>query len=245
MSNEKKVALITGANRGIGFETAKQLGEKGVAVVVGSRKLSDAEASTAKLKSAGIDAYAVKLDVTSAADRSGAAKFIGDTFGKLDILINNAGVASSAGFVPVTIETPDEELQSIFHTNLFSVLAVTRELLPLLKKSAAGRIVNLSSILGSLTLHADPSSPIYGFKSFAYDASKSALNAFTIHLAWELKDTPIKVNSAHPGWVKTEMGTDAAPMEIPDGAKTSVALALLGPDGPSGRFIHLGQELPW
>ncbi len=136
-------------------------------------------------------------------------------------------------------------MQSIFQTNLFSVLAVTRELLPLLKKSPAGRIVNLSSILGSNTLHADPNSPIYNFKSFAYDASKSALNAFTTHLAWELKDTPIKVNSAHPGWVKTEMGTDAAPMEIPDGAKTSVELALIGPDGPSGRFIHMGEELPW
>jgi NAD(P)-dependent dehydrogenase (short-subunit alcohol dehydrogenase family) len=105
--------------------------------------------------------------------------------------------------------------------------------------------VNLSSILGSLTLHADPNSPIAGIKSFAYDASKAAINAFTIHLAAELKDTKIKVNSAHPGWVKTELGTDSAPMEIPEGAKTSVDLALLGPDGPNGRFIHLGQELPW
>jgi len=139
----------------------------------------------------------------------------------------------------------EEELQRVFGTNVFAVVAVTRELLPLLKRSPAGRIVNLSSILGSLTLHADPTSPIADFKSFAYDGSKSALNAYTIHLAYELKGTPIKVNSAHPGWVKTEMGGDAAPMEIPDGAKTSVALALLGPDGPSGRFIHLGQELPW
>ncbi|HUO31480.1 MAG TPA: SDR family NAD(P)-dependent oxidoreductase, partial [Bryobacteraceae bacterium] len=105
--------------------------------------------------------------------------------------------------------------------------------------------VNLSSILGSLTLHADPNSPIADFKNFSYDASKTALNAYTIHLAHELKDTPIKVNSVHPGWVKTEMGTSAAPMEIPDGAKTSVEAALLGPDGPSGRFIHLGKELPW
>jgi NAD(P)-dependent dehydrogenase (short-subunit alcohol dehydrogenase family) len=117
-------------------------------------------------------------------------------------------------------------------------------MLPLLKKSPAARIVNLSSILGSLTLHADPANPLGG-KWLAYDASKSALNAFTIHLAHELKDTPIKVNSAHPGWVKTDMGTDAAPMELVDGAKTSVDLALLGPDGPSGRFIHMGQEIAW
>src|SRR5271170_4743679 len=107
MSQDKKVALITGANRGIGLETAKQLGEKGITVVVGARKLSDAEQTAAKLKSAGIDAHGVKLDVTNAADRSAAAKYLGDRFGKLDILINNAGVASSQGFAPLIIETPD------------------------------------------------------------------------------------------------------------------------------------------
>jgi NAD(P)-dependent dehydrogenase (short-subunit alcohol dehydrogenase family) len=245
MAQEKKVALITGANRGIGFETAKQLGEQGVTVVVGARKLDAAEETAAKLKALGVDAYGIQLEVTSEADRKAAAKYIEEKFGKLDILINNAGVGASTGFTPVNSEVTDEELARIFGTNVFALIAVTRELLPLLKKSPAGRIVNLSSILGSLTLHADPNSPIAGFKSFAYDGSKSALNAYTIHLAWELKDTAIKVNSAHPGWVKTEMGTDAAPMEIPDGAKTSVALALLGSDGPSGRFIHMGEELPW
>jgi len=245
MTQDKKVALVTGANRGIGFETAKQLGEEGITVVVGARTLQSAEETASKLKSQGIDAYGIQLEVTSAADRAAAAKFLEEKFGKLDILINNAGVGSSTGFANVTSQVTDEELQRIFSTNLFAVVSITRELLPLLKKSEAGRIVNLSSILGSLTLHADPNSPIADFKSFAYDGSKSALNAYTIHLAHELKDTKIKVNSAHPGWVKTEMGTDAAPMEIPDGAKTSVALALLGADGPSGRFIHLGQELPW
>ena len=245
MAQDKKIALITGANRGIGLETAKQLGELGITVVVGARKLSAAEETAAALKSAGIDAYAVQLDVVNDADRKAAAAFIAEKFGKLDILINNAGVGSVDGFVSVVSQTKDEELQRIFATNLFAVVATTRELLPLIRKSEAGRIVNLSSILGSNTLHADPNSPIANFKSFAYDASKSALNAYTIHLAWELKDTPIKVNAAHPGWVKTEMGTDAAPMEIPEGAKTSVALALLGADGPNGRFIHLGSELPW
>jgi len=117
--------------------------------------------------------------------------------------------------------------------------------MPLLRKSEGGRIVNLSSILGSLSLHADAKGPIAGVKLFAYDSSKTALNAFTIHLADELKDTKIKVNSVHPGWVKTEMGTDAAPMEVDEGAKTSVDLALIGPDGPNGKFIHLGQELAW
>jgi NAD(P)-dependent dehydrogenase (short-subunit alcohol dehydrogenase family) len=245
MALDKKVALITGANRGIGFETAKQLGEKGITVVVAARTLNAAEETAAKLKSEGIDAYPIQLDVTSAADRVAAAKYLEEKFGKLDILINNAGVNSPDGFASVISQVKDEELLRIFDTNLFAIVATNRELLPLLKKSAAGRIVHLSSILGSLTLHADPNSPIANFKSFAYDASKTALNAYTVHLAWELKDTPIKVNSAHPGWVKTEMGTDAAPMEIPDGAKTSVELALLGPDGPNGRFIHLGNELPW
>jgi NAD(P)-dependent dehydrogenase (short-subunit alcohol dehydrogenase family) len=245
MAQDKKVALITGANRGIGFETAKQLGEQGTIVVVGARSLATAEETANKLKGQGIDAYGIQLDVINPQDRAAAAKYLEEKFGKLDILINNAGVAASTGFTNITSQVADEELSRIFSTNLFAVVSLTRELLPLIKKSAAGRIVNLSSILGSLALHADPSSPIANFKSFAYDGSKSALNAYTIHLAHELKDTPIKVNSAHPGWVKTEMGTDAAPMEIPDGAKTSVALALLGADGPSGRFIHLGQELPW
>jgi NAD(P)-dependent dehydrogenase (short-subunit alcohol dehydrogenase family) len=244
-SNTGKVALITGANRGIGFETAKQLGETGVTVLVAARSLKTAGETAEKLKSQGIDAQPIQLDVTNPADRVAAAKFIAEKFGKLDILINNAGVGSSTGFALVVADVTDEEIQRIFATNFFAVVSLTRELLPLIRKSEAGRIVNLSSILGSLTLHATPGSPIYGFKSLAYDASKSALNQYTIHLAFELKDTPIKVNSAHPGWVKTEMGTDAAPMEIPDGAKTSVALALLGPEGPTGQFIHMGQELPW
>jgi NAD(P)-dependent dehydrogenase (short-subunit alcohol dehydrogenase family) len=246
MAPEKKVALITGANRGIGFETARQLGQKHVTVIVAARTLKSAEETATRLKAEGIDAFPVKLDVTNAQDREAAAKTVGDRFGKLDILINNAGVGALDGtLVNKTVNTTEEELQTVFGTNVFSVIAVTRAFLPLLKKSEAGRIVNLSSILGSLTLHADPHSPIATVKTFAYDASKAALNAFTIHLAAELKNTKIKVNSAHPGWVKTEMGGDDAPMEIPEGAKTSVDLALLGPDGPNGRFIHLGQELPW
>jgi NAD(P)-dependent dehydrogenase (short-subunit alcohol dehydrogenase family) len=115
----------------------------------------------------------------------------------------------------------------------------------LIRKSAAGRIVNLSSILASLTHHADPASPIYDTKALAYDASKTALNAFTVHLAHELKDTSIKVNSAHPGWVKTDMGGEYAPMEVSEGGKTSMMLATLPADGPTGGFFHLGETLPW
>jgi NAD(P)-dependent dehydrogenase (short-subunit alcohol dehydrogenase family) len=246
MTKETKIALITGANRGIGLETARQLGKSGITVVVGARSLATAQKTATTLQGEGIDAFPVQLDVTNAADRKSAAKAVAEKYGKLDILINNAGVGPEDGlFNPKTSETTDEELQKIFGTNLFATIGVTREFLPLLKKSSAGRIVNLSSILGSLTLHADPDSPIAGFKLFAYDASKTALNAFTVHLASELKGTNIKVNSAHPGWVKTEMGTEQASMEIEDGAKTSVQLALLGADGPNGRFIHMGEELPW
>jgi len=245
MAQDAKVALITGANRGLGLETAKQLGQEGVTIVVGARKASVAEETAAQLRLSGVDAYGVQLEVTNAADRAAVAKYIEDNFGKLDILINNAGQTTGEGLENITSKVDQAGLAEVFNTNFFAVVALTSELLPLIRKSPAGRIVNLSSILGSLALHADPQSAIYNAKPFAYDASKSALNAFTIHLAHELKDTPIKVNSAHPGWVKTDMGTSAAPMEIPDGAKTSVALALLGPDGPTGKFIHMGQELPW
>src|ERR1700735_3911953 len=246
MANDKKVALVTGSNRGIGLETARQLGKLGITVVVAARLLDDATVSAEKLRAEGLDVYPIGLDVYSPEDRAAAAQAISDKYGKLDILINNAGVGADDGmFEAKTIETSEDELRRVFGTNLFSVVAVTKAFLPLLKKSAAGRIVNLSSILGSLTLQADPQSPIASIKTFAYDASKTALNMFTVHLASELKDTKIKVNSAHPGWVKTEMGTDQAPMEIVDGAKTSVQLALIGADGPNGRFIHMGSELPW
>ena len=125
------------------------------------------------------------------------------------------------------------------------VVGLTQALLPLLKKSVGGRIVNLSSILGSNTLHATPGSVIYDAKTFAYDASKAALNSFTIHLAHELKDTKIKVNSAHPGWVKTQMGGEGAQLDVETGAKTSVELATLQDSGPNGSYVHLGKPLPW
>lgn len=243
----KKIALITGANRGIGFETAKQLAEKGVTVILAARQLNAAQDAAAKLTNEGFTAYGIQLDVTNEAERKAAAQYINDQFGKLDILVNNAGVAPKTSlFDAKTAATTAEEFQHVFETNFFSVVHLTNELLPLIKKSDAGRIVNLSSILGSLTLHAQEDSPIASFKILSYNASKAALNVFTNHLAAELKGTGIKVNSAHPGWVKTEMGgQDVAPMEITDGAKTSVELALIDDDGPNGRFIHMGEELPW
>lgn len=246
MPSDKKVALVSGANRGIGFETARQLGQKNVIVVVGARTYDAAQKAAAALASEDIEAYPVTLDVTREDDRKAAVKFVEDKFGVLDILINNAGTGGEGGILNAhTIETTEAELQDVFNTNLFSVIAVTRAFLPLLKKSPAGRIVNLSSILGSLTLQAAPNSPIGPMKAFAYNASKTSLNQFTVHLAAELKGTNIKVNSAHPGWVKTDLGTQHAQLEVADGAKTSVDLALAGADSPNGKFLHAGSELPW
>src|SRR5271168_356161 len=245
MSTDKKVALITGGNKGIGLETARQLGKLGITVLVGARDLAKGEAAVAELKKDGVDARAVKLDVDNSADYDAVAKLIEKDYGVLDILINNAGIMIDSRKGNETSKTSQDVLRKTFNTNFFAVVGLTQALLPLLRKSLGGRIVNLSSILGSNTLHATPGSFIYDAKTFAYDASKAALNSFTIHLAHELKDTKIKVNSAHPGWVKTEMGGEGAMLEIEEGAKTSVELATLPADGPNGEFLHLGKALPW
>lgn len=245
----QKVAFITGGNRGLGFQTALDLKNADVKVVIGSRDLAQGEKALEKLRAAGVDAAVLEFDITKPADYLHAYEYFNSHYGRLDILINNAAIAAGAfpgaGPEHSAAEVSLDLLHKVFETNFFAQVALTQALLPLLKKSPAGRIVNLSSIIGSLTLHADPASPIYNAKSFAYDASKTALNAFTIHLAYELRDTKIKVNSAHPGWVKTDMGGEQAPMEISEGGKTSAALALLPDDGPSGGFFHLGQPIPW
>jgi NAD(P)-dependent dehydrogenase (short-subunit alcohol dehydrogenase family) len=245
MKITKKIALITGANKGLGFEMARQLAQAGVKVLLAARDPRKGEAAAGKLRGEGLDVEFLKLDVTNSGDRTAAAAFLEEQFGVLDILINNAGIMAETMGYGRASGTSVDALHRTFETNFFAPVALTQELLPLLKKSEAGRIVNMSSMLGSQALHADANSPIYNFKTLSYDASKAALNSFTIHLAHELKDTKIKVNSAHPGWVKTDMGTDAAPMEIPEGGKTGVALALLDANGPTGGFFHLGNAVPW
>lgn len=242
----EKVAFITGGNKGLGFETARQLGKLGIKIVIGSRDVANGKEAVEKLKAEGVDAEAVRFDITKPADDKEVYDYLDKKYGRLDILINNAGISKDDfRSANKTSSTSAATLHETFDTNFFGAVQLTQTLLPLIKKAPAGRIVNLSSILGSLALHADPKSPIYNAKAFAYDASKAALNSFTIHLAHELRDTKIKVNSAHPGWVKTDMGGDAAPMEITDGAKTSVQLATLPDDGPTGAYIHLDQTLPW
>ncbi|AEU38121.1 SDR family oxidoreductase [Granulicella mallensis] len=244
--SEKKVALISGANKGIGLETGRQLGKLGYTILLGSRDALKGEVAARQLRGDGVDARVVKLDVVRQADIDAVAKLIASEFGKLDVLVNNAGAMIEKSWTKnSTSETKVADLRATFETNLFAVLALTQALLPLLKKSEAARIVNVSSILGSVSLQATKGSPTYDTKLFAYNSSKAALNVFTIHLAHELLGTKIKVNSAHPGWVHTDMGGSAAPMNVVDGAKTEVQLATLPEDGPTGGFFHLGKELAW
>jgi NAD(P)-dependent dehydrogenase (short-subunit alcohol dehydrogenase family) len=244
----KKIAIITGASKGLGFETALQLGKKGFTIIVTARTQHKSDEAVTKLKTKDIDALGVQLDVNNSKDITNLVSFLNERFGKLDILVNNAGVQLDfPGFMPGnSTETLSMEiLKQTFETNFFAPIALTQKLLPLLKKSDAGRIVNVSSIMGSLALHADAGSPIYGIKLLAYNSSKTALNQFTLHLAEALKDTLIKVNSAHPGWVKTDLGGEYAPMSIEDGVKTIVDLSTLDVNGKTGAFIHLGESLPW
>lgn len=247
--SDKKIAFITGGNKGIGFETAKQLAQRGIYPVIGSRNEEAGKKAVQKLKGLGLESDSIVYDVTNPEHRKNAVEYFKNKFGKLDILINNAGILieqdSTKAIPKLTIDVEEQALRQSFESNFFAVVFTTQAFIPLLKNSSAGRIVNVSSILGSLNLHSNPNSPIYHSKLFSYNSSKTAVNTFTIHLAYDLKDTKIKVNSVHPGWVQTDMGGSAAPMSVEDGAKTSVAMALLPDDGPTGGYFHMGESLPW
>jgi NAD(P)-dependent dehydrogenase (short-subunit alcohol dehydrogenase family) len=244
MTTTKRIALITGANKGIGLETARQLGRQGITVLIGARDVGRGEAAAESLRKERIDARFVHVDVTDQRTLDAAGKLIERDFGRLDILVNNAAVQvpgdrGNPSAVPVEI------YRQTFESNFFGLIAVTRAMLPLVRKSAAGRIVNLTSILGSLAEHSDPYSTIYNVTVPAYDTSKAAVNLLTVELAHELRGTKIKVNAAHPGWVKTDMGGEMAPLELEEGAKTSVWLATLPDDGPTGGFFHLTVHMRW
>ena len=242
----EKVAFITGANRGIGFETSKQLAKKNIKVILGSRDLDKGKKAIEKLATDGINADLVQYDAFDLNAPQKVYDYISKEYKKLDILINNAGVLLTGNlFVTNSSSVSDKDIKDTFQTNLFSVISLTQKLLPLIKKSDAGRIVNVSTILSSLTLHSAKDSPISPAKEFAYNASKTALNAFTIHLANELKDTKIKVNSGHPGWVKTELGGPNAPIEVKDSFETSLRLATLDENGPTGGLFHKDETIPW
>lgn len=241
-----KVAFITGGNRGIGFETAKALGAQGINLILGCRVLAKGQSAAKELQGMGFKAEAIAYDASDENSASSVYNYIEEKYGELDILINNAGmIAEDLVGNNSSISVSQAVLKETFNTNLFAVVALTQKLLPLLMKSVAGRVVNLSSIVGSLTIQSMENSPIDAAKAFAYNASKTALNVYTIHLAHELKDTKIKVNSAHPGWVKTELGGPYAPMEVADSYKTSLRLATLDDHGPTGGFFHEADTMPW
>jgi NAD(P)-dependent dehydrogenase (short-subunit alcohol dehydrogenase family) len=248
MSNHDRIALVTGATRGIGFETVKQLAETGVHVLLAGRNRDKAVEAALKLQAQGLPVEAIALDVTDPASIAAAAKDVEQRHGRLDILVNNAGIAVDDPAKGVSEQSLDT-WRTTFDTNLFGLIETTQAFLPLLRRSGAGRIVNVSSALGSVALHADPSSFIYDFKVPAYNVSKSAVNAWTVQLAYELRDSTIKVNTIHPGYVKTDMnntdGEQRGELEVPEGARTSVRFALIDDDGPSGGYYYLDEVLPW
>lgn len=242
-----EIALITGANRGLGFETAKQLLTLGYRVIITARNIEAGNEALTELKEVSEHAELMTLDVTSESQQKELAYNLKEKYGKLDVLVNNAGAyfELDGGWVGNTaLNVTQETLKQTFDVNFFSVVSLTQKLVPLIEKSENGRIVNVSSIMGSCGIHADLNGGMADVKPLAYDASKTALNAFTIHLAKALQHKGISVNSVHPGWVATEMGTELAPMTIPEGAKTLVDMAN-DKSGSTGKFIHLGEELPW
>lgn len=236
------IALITGANKGIGLEIARQLGTQGITVLIGARDEKRGSEAAEKLQAENIDAHAVQLDVTNQQSIDAAAKYIESKFGKLDILVNNAGIAIDNA-PPSQLDM--EILRRTYETNFFGVFAVTKAMLPLLHKSQAGRIVNISSGLGSLTQNSDPNYEYAQIKYLAYNSSKTALNAMTVQFAHELKDTPIKVNSADPGYVATDINNNNGPRTVQQGASTPVRLATLPADGPTGSFFDDNGVVPW
>lgn len=233
----KKVALITGANKGLGLEIARQLGQQGLTVVLAARH-GKADAPAAELRSHGLDAHAVELDVTNAANIAALPAFLKKQFGRLDVLINNAGVQLDKGF-----DVSADTLRQTYEANVIGPYAITQALLPLLQQAEAGRIVNQSSILGSLTTISQGQGGTWATPG--YTSSKAALNMLTVVLAQHLADTNIKVNAAHPGWVQTDLGGAEAPLGVAEGAQTAVRLALLPADGPTGGYFHNAEHLPW
>ncbi|HTU07110.1 MAG TPA: SDR family oxidoreductase [Trebonia sp.] len=228
------IALITGANKGIGLETARQLGARGMTVLLGARDSARGGAAAEGLRAEGIDACFVELDVTDAASAQKAADWVEAEHGRLDVLVNNAGVATSGG--PPS-GTSLDGMRAVFETNVLGVVAVTNALLPLLRRAPAARIVNVSSEVGSVTLSGDRSFPLWHMPAtLPYPASKAALNMITVMYAKELAGTPIKVNAANPGYCATDLNAGSGFRAAAEGASVSVRLACLPDDGPTGTF---------
>jgi NAD(P)-dependent dehydrogenase (short-subunit alcohol dehydrogenase family) len=248
---ENPVALVTGANKGIGLQIAKDLAAHGFTVLIGSRNLEKGETAA---KSVEADARAIQLDVTNQDSISAAAARIRSELGRLDVLVNNAGI-SHAGQPGRPLEEVGksgrpsvaslDEVRAVFETNVFGVIAVTQAMLPLLREAPAARIVNVSSGSGSLTLNADPTNSHREMFGAVYAPSKTALNAITLAFAIELMSTGIKVNAVCPGFTATDLNNFEGTGTVQQAARHPVRLALIGEDGPTGTFSNERRELPW
>ncbi|MFG3437200.1 SDR family NAD(P)-dependent oxidoreductase [Nonomuraea sp. NPDC047897] len=248
----QKVAMITGANKGIGRATAEQLARMGMTVLIGARDPQRGEEAAAAMRAAGGDAHTITLDVTDPTTVQEAARWVEERFGHLDVLINNAGVTGSGQVSPADAhdQIPSsvdlDMVRAVFETNVFGVIAVINAMLPLLRRSPLPRIVNVSSHAGSLTLTSDPDGPFAALlPSAAYTPSKSALNALTVQYANELRKDGILVNAAAPGYVDTDSNNHTGHLTPAQGAAVVVRLATLGPNGPTAGFFSEDGPLPW
>ncbi|MGY0002994.1 SDR family oxidoreductase [Micromonospora sp. I033] len=245
------IALITGANKGIGLATARQLGARGMTVLVGARDAARGREAADKLRAEGVDARFVPLDVTDAASVAAAAELVEREYGHLDVLVNNAGIIRADG-AGLPTDTTLDTLREVYETNVFGVVAVTNALLPLLRRAPAARIVNVSSEVGSIAVMTDPEGALFALTSIPYPSSKTALNMITAMYAKELRDTPIKVNAANPGYCATDLNHHSGFRTAEEGAEVSVHLATLPADGPSGLLWGYQMDagggygvLPW
>jgi NAD(P)-dependent dehydrogenase (short-subunit alcohol dehydrogenase family) len=241
---DSRVALVTGANKGIGFEIARALGRAGHTVILGARNRELGRQAAAKLSDQRMDSHFVALDVDREASVEAAAAKIAGDFDHLDILVNNAGIADLTGDgLPGTVKL--ETVERTFRTNFFGALIVTQAMLPLLRKSSAARIVNVSSGLGSLEKSSEQNWEFTKYKYLGYSASKAALNMLTVQLAFELRATGIKVNSAEPGFTATDLNQHRGYQTVEQGAAAAVHLATLSQDGPTGGFFSSAGRVPW
>jgi NAD(P)-dependent dehydrogenase (short-subunit alcohol dehydrogenase family) len=237
------IAFVTGANKGIGKEISRQLAAKGILVLMGARDRERGEKAVAGFKAQDLPVEFIQIDVTSQPSVDQAAAEIERRHGRLDILVNNAGIALD--WFPGS-ELTVEDLEKTYDTNVFGVFRVTKALLPLLKKSKHGRIVNMSSALGSLALNADPNSPLAARNMLlGYCSSKAAVNMITVQFANELKSAGIKVNAANPGFTATDMNQNRGPRTVEQGAATPVRLALLPDDGPTAGVFSDDGPVAW
>jgi NAD(P)-dependent dehydrogenase (short-subunit alcohol dehydrogenase family) len=241
--SKNTIALITGANKGIGFETARQLGQQGIHLLVGARDRARGEEAVQKLAALSVQATFVELDVTDEKSISRAAQSLAETFARLDILSNNAGI--SGGNANIPSDTTLSVMRTVYDTNVFGVVAVTKAMLPLLRKSAAGRSVHVSSGPGSMTQASERNYEFFQANNLPYQSSKAAVNAITVAFANELAGTPIKVNAADPGFTDTDFNNHRGYRTVEQAATVIVHLATLGEDGPTGSFQDENGNIPW